>query len=230
MHTPFFPDWRHRFGPMGRRIVRLRQQSLLHLDQLFGPFLPPALLAQAEEGPNSRERVFSVRRTFFGFLYQVLNPDCPCREVVRQIQALFSLHARGPVDEATGAYCQARRRLPWDILPRLRCAAAAHAQKACRLQSSDSAICATSAKLFRFTGRRLLANQNKNWEGRLTNRFNGFILSRRLLSHGGFLGQGFWVRTTYFPSSKDCQHLTLNLSLPNVSTSGQEAARPLAFQ
>ena len=133
MNTPFFPEWRHRLAPLGRRVTRLRQQSLVHLDQLFGPFLPPALLAQADEGLNSRERVFSVRRTFFGFLYQVLNPDCPCREVVRQIQALFALHHRGWVDESTGAYCQARGRLPWDILPRLRYAAAAHAEKARRL-------------------------------------------------------------------------------------------------
>lgn len=130
MNTPFFPEWRPRFGPMGRRIAHLRQQSLLHLDQLFGRFLPLALLAQADEGLNSRERIFSVRRTFFGFLYQVLNPDCPCREVVRQIQALFALHQDGEVDEGTSAYCQARARLPWDILPRLRCAAAAHTQKA----------------------------------------------------------------------------------------------------
>jgi IS4 transposase len=130
MSTPFFPEWRHRFAPMGRRIAHLRQQSLLHLDQLFSRFLPPALLAQADEGFNSRERIFSVRRTFFGFLYQVLNPNCPCREIVRQIQALFALHQDGDVDEGSSAYCQARRRLPWDILPRLRCAAAAHAEKA----------------------------------------------------------------------------------------------------
>ena len=61
MDTPFFPLWRHRLAPLGRRVARLRQQSLLHLDQLFHPFLPPALLAQADEGPNSRERVFTVR-------------------------------------------------------------------------------------------------------------------------------------------------------------------------
>ena len=133
MHTPFFPAWRARLGPMGQRVQQLRQHSLLQLDQLFGRFLPPALLAQADEGPNSRERIFSVRRTFFGFLYQVLKPDCPCREVVRQIQALFALHHRPRVDEATRAYCQARGRLPWDILPRLRCAAAAHAEKARQL-------------------------------------------------------------------------------------------------
>ena len=130
MHTPFFPAWRPRLAALGRRVQHLRQQSLLHLDQLFGSRLPPELLAQADEGPNSRERVFTVRRTFFGFLYQVLNPDCPCREVVRQIQALFALHNGGRVDQGTGAYCQARGRLPWDILPRLRCAAAAYAEKA----------------------------------------------------------------------------------------------------
>ena len=118
---------------MGRRVARLRRQSLLCLDQLFERFLPPALLAQADEGPNSRERVFTIRRTFFGFLYQVLNPDCACREVVRQVQALFALHQGRAVDEGTGAYCQARARLPWDILPRLRCAAAAQAETARQL-------------------------------------------------------------------------------------------------
>jgi DDE family transposase len=133
MHTPFFPFWRSRLAPMGRRVAQLRQQSLCHLDRLFDRFLPPGFLAQADEGPNSRERVFSVRRTFFGFLYQVLNPNCPCREVVRQIQALFALHQSGEVDEGSSAYCQARGRLPWDILPRLRCAAAAQAEKARQL-------------------------------------------------------------------------------------------------
>jgi hypothetical protein len=118
---------------MRQRLARLRHQSLLSLDQLFNPFLPPALLAQADEGPNSRNRVFSLRRTFFGFLYQVLNPDCPCREVVRQIQALCALHDASGVDEANSAYCQARGRLPWDILPRLRCAAAAQTEKARQL-------------------------------------------------------------------------------------------------
>ena len=133
MQTPYFPALRSRLAPMGRQLVHLRQQSLCHLEVLFGRFLPPALLAQADEGPNSRERIFTVRRTFYGFLYQVLNPACSCREIVRQIQAFFILHKAGPVDEATGGYCQARHRLPADILPRLRCAAAAQAEKARQL-------------------------------------------------------------------------------------------------
>jgi hypothetical protein len=129
MNTPFFPAFRARLSALGARVQHLRQQSLPHLDQLFSPLLPPGLLSQADEGPNSRERIYTVRRTFFGFLYQVLNPCCPCREVVHQIQALFALQGDRCVDNGTSGWCQARTRLPWDILPRLRCAAAAHAEK-----------------------------------------------------------------------------------------------------
>ena len=133
MHTPFFPVWRSRLAPLGQRVQHLRQQSLLHLDLLLSSFLPPGLLAQADEGPNSRDRVYNLRRTFFGFLYQVLNPDCPCREIVRQIQALCALKGGRRVNKGTSAYCQARLRLPWDILPRLRCAAAARAEQTAQL-------------------------------------------------------------------------------------------------
>jgi len=133
MKTPLFPAFRPRLAALGARVQHLRRQSLLHLDQFFGPFLPPGLLSQADEGLNSRDRIYNVRRTFFGFLYQVLNPHCSCREVVRQIQALFALQDDRSVDPGTGGWCQARARLPRDILPRLRCAAAAHAEKAARL-------------------------------------------------------------------------------------------------
>src|SRR5205809_8017926 len=75
METPFFPAFRARLAALGKRVQFLRQQNLLHLDKLFAPLLPAGLLSQAEEGPNGRDRIYSVRRTFFGFLYQVLNPD-----------------------------------------------------------------------------------------------------------------------------------------------------------
>lgn len=127
MKTPFFPQLRSRLAALGPRVQDLRQQSLLHLEQLLGQFIPPGLLSQADEGLNSRERIYSLRRTFWGFLYQVLNPGCPCREIVRQIQALFCLHHLGPVDAANSAFCQARLRLPLDLLQRLRHAVAAQA-------------------------------------------------------------------------------------------------------
>lgn len=132
-HTPFFPAWRARLANLGRRVQQIRQQSLLQLDRLLYPLLPPGLLAQADEGTNSRERVYSVRRTFFGFLFQVLKPDCSCREMVRQILALGALLFDDTSSPGTSAYCQARQRLPWDILPRLRCALATRADRARQL-------------------------------------------------------------------------------------------------
>lgn len=129
MHTPYFPAFRSLLAPLGRHVQQLRQQSLCHLELLLGPLLPPGLLSQADDGPNSRDRVYSLRRTFFGFLYQVLKPQCACREIVRQVQALFALHDLGRVDEDTSAYCQARKRLPLDTLQRLRVAVAAAAEK-----------------------------------------------------------------------------------------------------
>jgi hypothetical protein len=68
MQTPCFPAFRARLSALGARVRRLRQHSLLELDLLFGPWLPPGLLSQADEGANSRERLYTVRRTFFGFL------------------------------------------------------------------------------------------------------------------------------------------------------------------
>ena len=133
VHTPFFPQFRSRFANLGRRVRQIRQQSLLQLDLLLDPLLPPGLLSQADEGPNSRERIYTVRRTFFGFLYQVLKPECSCREVVRQILALRALYSDDTSSPGSSAYCQARQRLPGDILPRLRCALAARANQACQL-------------------------------------------------------------------------------------------------
>ena len=39
MHTPFFPQFRARLAPLGKRVHTLRRQSLPHLDLLFGPLL-----------------------------------------------------------------------------------------------------------------------------------------------------------------------------------------------
>lgn len=133
MHTPLLPAFRARLSAMGARIQHLRQQSLCHLELLAGPLLPPGLLSQSDEGLNSRERVYSVQRTFFGFLYQVLKPDSSCREIVRQTQALFALHDRDRVDENTSAYCQARKRLPLDTLCRVRVGVAATGEKLAKL-------------------------------------------------------------------------------------------------
>lgn len=129
MQTPFFPAFRSRLAPMRRRVEQLRKQSLCHLESVFLPFLPPGLLSQADEGENSRERIYSVWCTFFAFLYQVLNPKTSCREVVMQVRAMAALAGSGCVEQGTGGFCQARQRLPLETLQRARAAAASHAQR-----------------------------------------------------------------------------------------------------
>lgn len=129
MQTPFFPQFRARFAAARSRVQQVRRTPLFQLEHLFGQYLPPGLLAPADEGPNSRERVFSCRRTFWSFLYQVLHPGCPCRKVVRHVRAFFKQHGLGHVDPGTSAYCQARLRLPLDTLRRLRHGVAGHVER-----------------------------------------------------------------------------------------------------
>jgi Transposase DDE domain len=130
MDTPFFPHWRARLAAFGLRAPSLRALPLPHIEKLFAPILPAGLLAQAQTGVNSRERLYSLRGTFWGFLWQMLNPATPCREVVRQIQALFcGADLSTPVDEGSSAYCQARQRVPLETIQRARIAAAEHAEK-----------------------------------------------------------------------------------------------------
>lgn len=113
MNTPFFSPWRAQFAALGARTTqRLRQTTLAQLGEHLAQLLPQHLLASEEDGPHSRERIYSLRLTFECFLWQLLNPATSCREVVRQVQALCRLQARPPVDEGTSAYIQARQRLP----------------------------------------------------------------------------------------------------------------------
>lgn len=113
MNTPFFPALRARLAALGRRTAgQLRQCTLQQLAQHLAGIIPAHLLSSADEGPNSRERLFTLRLTFECFLWQLLNPSTACREVVRQVQGLCRLQGQTPPDDNTSAYVQARQRLP----------------------------------------------------------------------------------------------------------------------
>ena len=144
--TPYFPPWRSRLANLGQRLEYLRQQPLLHLEKIFAPLLPPGLLSQRDEGPNSRERLYSLGRTFWAFLYQAFNPGCPCRESVRQILAHLGLHDLRPqeADPSNSAYCTARKRLPLEVLQSARRATAQQAQN--RVPSDQTRWLGTTSK------------------------------------------------------------------------------------
>jgi hypothetical protein len=116
-NTPYFPTFRSRLAALGRRSAHsLRQITLYQLQERLRDLFPPALFSSEEQGPNSRERIFSLRLTLECFLWQMLNPATSCREVVRQVQALFRMGGRGLIDEGDSAYVQARHRLPRERL------------------------------------------------------------------------------------------------------------------
>ncbi len=114
--TPFFPSWRGWFhrrpGPgLPATLANVRRCTLDKIEDRFGPLLP-GLDALDPAQASARERPFSVRRTWWCFLWQMLQINVSCRTVVRQIQAMFVLEGGPTVDENSSAYCQARERLP----------------------------------------------------------------------------------------------------------------------
>lgn len=117
MHTPYFPALRSRLAALGRHTAKeLRQGTLAQFHHHLGNFLPPGLLAAEDQGPNSRVRAFPLRLTVECFLWQILNPQTSCREVVRHVQALCRLQGRAPIAEGDSAYVQARQRVPRELL------------------------------------------------------------------------------------------------------------------
>ena len=129
MYTPFFPQFRARFATCKQPLRQLNNMSPNQLEALFARYLPPGALEPTKQGPNSRRRVFSVHRTFWGFLYQVLHRNCTCRKALRHIQAILASRGQGPISSNTGGYSRARGRLPFDLLQRLRHSVAAYAQR-----------------------------------------------------------------------------------------------------
>jgi hypothetical protein len=117
LNTPYFPFLRARLAARGRRTFQtLRRLSLPQLGQCLEAYLPVHLFSGEDQGANSRDRVYSLGLTIQCFIWQMLKPRTSCREVVRQVRALFGLNDLGSVKEGSSAYCQARLRLPQERL------------------------------------------------------------------------------------------------------------------
>lgn len=130
MHTPFFPAFRPKLAACRHTAThQIHRASLAELDSYMATIFPPELLSQAEEGLNSRDRIFTLRLTLQCFLYQVLKPKTSCREIVRHVQALMRTLAGAAIDEGTSAYCQARKRLPLGTIKNLMEVAAQTAER-----------------------------------------------------------------------------------------------------
>jgi hypothetical protein len=72
-----------------------------------------------EEGVEFRQSVFTPLVTLWTFLGQVFSPDHSCREAVARLIAFLVGQGQRPCAAGTGAYCEARQRLPERLLARL---------------------------------------------------------------------------------------------------------------
>jgi hypothetical protein len=113
--TPDFAPWAVGFA---RQLHRLRSAAptLHQFELLFAPWIAHWRLARQEEGPHSRDRLWSLRLVFWTFLWQVAQAGAPCREAIRQAQALCQSNGQRPPPDTTSPYCQARGVLPLERL------------------------------------------------------------------------------------------------------------------
>jgi hypothetical protein len=74
------------------------------------------LAALCEHGVTFRDRIFNPVTTIWGFLSQVLSDDHSCRDVVSRILAHRAASGLAPCSPHTASYCEARSRLPTDVL------------------------------------------------------------------------------------------------------------------
>lgn len=119
-------------GPRsGSTAPRFSQCTLSQIEQHLSPALDSDILQKPTRGKHSRTRIFSLSRTFWCWIWQVLQGNTSCREVVHQVQALFAIFNAGVVDSGSAAYCSARRKLSSLLLERAFLSSACAAENQC---------------------------------------------------------------------------------------------------
>jgi hypothetical protein len=101
-----------------KRIQRRAEESDSYA--FFNLLTGPQLLDGVEEWlPPHRERLFPPTETLSMFLAQVLSPDGSCREAVNDAVMKRIVGGLPRCSSRTSAYCQARGRLPTDMIATL---------------------------------------------------------------------------------------------------------------
>jgi hypothetical protein len=116
MSTPFLPGFRNSLAALGRGLRSSRSAPVPELRVFLSSLFPPALLAPEKSGANSRERLFTVDRTFWLLLFQALTPKTSLREACLHLRSLLERSAPAEGTPTTGAYSRARGRFPLTVL------------------------------------------------------------------------------------------------------------------
>src|SRR5205807_87039 len=101
-------------GRFRQQVQFLRRQFLQNGDLPFTDILTEKVVAQALTTlcKDWLDRIFSPLVTLWVFLSQVLSADHSCRAAVARLIAHLVGRGEKPCSAQTGAYCQARDRLP----------------------------------------------------------------------------------------------------------------------
>ncbi len=82
---------------------------------------PRMLEGVKEQLPAHRERLFPPTETLSMFLAQVLSADGSCQQAVNDAALKRVIEGLSPCSSKTSAYCQARARLPTEMITALTC-------------------------------------------------------------------------------------------------------------
>ena len=114
------PDCSH--GPVHQQISFLRRQFLQEGDLPFTDILTSETIAPALEAIGSwKDRVYTPLVTLWVFLGQVLSADHSCRAAVARLIVHRLSRGQQACSARTGAYCQARGRLPEEFFSAVTC-------------------------------------------------------------------------------------------------------------
>ena len=75
--TPIFSAFQSLFSDPCRALRAATAGSLHQFEALFGSWLPPGCLAQADQGPHSRQRQWPLRLVFWTFCWQIAQAQGP---------------------------------------------------------------------------------------------------------------------------------------------------------
>lgn len=101
-------------GRFRQQVRFLRRQFLQEGDLPFTNILSREVVTQAlaASGAAWKDRIYSPMVTLWVFLSQVLSADHSCRSAVARLIVHRLSRGQGECSAETGAYCQARKRLP----------------------------------------------------------------------------------------------------------------------
>src|SRR5918995_4356177 len=110
-------------GWFQRQASFLRRQFLQDGDLPFTDVLSEGIVAQAltATGVTWIDRIYSPLVTLWVFLGQVLSADHSCRAAVARLISHQLSRGERPCSAETGAYCQARKRLPEQFFSAVAC-------------------------------------------------------------------------------------------------------------